>query len=182
LKTDKRSEGELGGAHDIRPYSSSEPQLIVRAKTNIETMDRPFFGGKMLEDAELAYSGKVVNELNAVDQFSTTFSYFAHDSLLDANRMYLVIELKRLQPEPFASQYAIGAVSISSPNEESWHYVGFLMNDVPPKDLGTWEQMRYAFDLPAFRTAEDELKFYIWNKEGQHFYIDDMMVSLHLMK
>lgn len=182
LKTGEKSEGELGGAHDIRPYSSGEPQLIVRARTNIETMDRPFFGGKMLEDAELAFSGKVVNELSAEERFSTTFSYFAHDSLLDANRMYLVVELKRLQPEPLGSEYAIGAVSISSPDDESWHYVGFRMNDVPPQDHGTWEQMRYAFDLPAFKTANDELKFYIWNKEGQHFYIDDIMVSLHLIK
>ena len=56
------------------------------------------------------------------------------------------------------------------------------MNDIPPQDSGTWEQMRYAIDLPPFQTDQDELKFYIWNKEGQHFYIDDMMVSLHKIK
>ena len=40
-----------------------------------------------------------------------------------------------------------------------------------------WKQIKLSFELPAPKSDNDVLKIYIWNKDKQRFYIDDLEVN-----
>lgn len=179
LKTGEKFEEVLGGYNDMLGYG--EPEILLTASTDMEVMSSHFSAGSLLEDTDLAFSGKMVNELTEEAPYSTTFVYPASREEL-GKHLYLEVDLKRLQPEALGSEHALGVAAISSPDEKNWCYKTFRMNDVPPQDVGEWKQMHYTVALPPFRTENDVLKFFIWNIEGQHFYLDDMHVTLQAIK
>jgi hypothetical protein len=76
----------------------------------------------------------------------------------------------------------------SSPHENSPSLVLSVQNkkkiffyqawEIRPVKLNEWEESSFEHALPEWKSPDDKLKIYIWNKGRQRFYIDDLTISL----
>jgi hypothetical protein len=55
-------------------------------------------------------------------------------------------------------------------------YFYSTQNPVNDKERG-WKQAKLSFELPKPKSGDDILKIYIWNKDRQRFFVDDLMIS-----
>lgn len=62
--------------------------------------------------------------------------------------------------------------SFTSSNE-AFYYQSFDLNKQITQ-TGKWQKMELQFVLPPFKNAKDELKIYLWNKNKEIIYYDDL--------
>ena len=65
-------------------------------------------------------------------------------------------------------------VASASNNEKLYLY----STQCPVNEKGKgWRQAEFSFELPKPKTPDDILKVYVWNKDRQRFYMDDLIIS-----
>ena len=62
--------------------------------------------------------------------------------------------------------------------QNNWKIYFYQAWEIRPLMLYEWEESSFEHALPEWKSPDDILKVYIWNKGRQQFYIDDLTISL----
>jgi hypothetical protein len=165
----------LGGNDQEAPYHPNGMTLVAEESCDMERSCALWTGGKVEERPGEAFSGTHVCVLDGSTEFSITFRMPA-TQLSTTTGTFFEIELHRYSPWPRASFDALAIFSAESPTQGMGYYEPRRMNPLPDDRPGQWERIRYRIPLTDALLPDQEVRFYIWNKERGTFLLDDVSV------
>ncbi len=110
--------------------------------------------------------------------YSPSFIFHVPDDLKGKNNLYVVFSSEYLEPVPDAALGALFVVDVSAKKGERLFYKAFRMKRLPDKKTGKWRKGSIGFKLPVLSPGTEKIKFYIWNKDKQTFYINRIALKL----
>jgi hypothetical protein len=123
--------------------------------------------------SEYSFSGNYAAFVNVKRGYSPTFSITA-GKLPNVQNLYIYISLYAYLPD-FDNDASIVVSVIDSKDKKPYYYGGRQIKNciVFP---GRWEDVEYAFALPAFHDSSDIVNTYVYTSKGLA-YIDDEEVK-----
>ncbi len=110
--------------------------------------------------------------------YSPSFTYHVPEGLAGKGNLYVVFKAQYFEPVPDAALGALFVVDVTGKPGERLFYKAFRMKRLPDQKTGEWRQASIGFKLPAITPATEKIKFYVWNKEKQTFYINRIAIKL----
>ncbi|MES2591327.1 MAG: glycosyltransferase family 39 protein [Bacteroidota bacterium] len=117
---------------------------------------------------EKSYSTPKAGALNETVEYGTSL-YFKAKELKQKN-LKILVTAYIFCDKPITDLQCVASVSNSN---EALYYQSFDLNK-QIKQIGKWQKMELQFVLPPFKNAEDELKIYLWNKNKEIIYYDNL--------
>jgi len=130
--------------------------------------------------SNIAFEGKRSYQLDSLNRYSPAY-YLSIQEIsprLKEEGNYVVFQTKFLEPYPNAAFNSMFIYSLFN-GEKEVAYESFNFKSLPDSVFGLWRNEQAAFILPPTETSSGIMKFYIWNKEGDQFLIDDMEVLIY---
>ena len=171
LKTSEKYKNCLGGNNDILLFNSNEKSLF---NTQINFEHKPNlieFGKTKVEDNSI------------VCDYSNTEFNFAITVPCDSNFMgergiYAKISLEKKDLFTSFKNEALFVVDISDSTGKNYHYYTFPVNEVPPNSSNSWKSVEYSIEIPIVKSKTDRIKMYVWNKNKDPFYLDNIKIEI----
>lgn len=172
LKTGASYQHVLGGNNDIiqyRPIVDSAYELSVDFEKRIETVE---FGKTRREE-----------NLNTLSDYSDKEFNFSMNISVDSNfikerGIYLIIDYELNDQKISKKNEALFVIDISDSTGEKYHYQTFPIRDIPPEYSNRWKTIQHTVLIKEIRNPKDRIKLYIWNKEKEPFWIDNIQVRI----
>ena len=155
LKTGYSYRNCLGGAHELRPYSTNHPKPAL---------------------------AKEVELTQAFDYSEKDYGVVAtFDSLgFNSNRIHLEISCNRKETEINSSSDALICVSLEDKfNKKTKSYFHFKLNETPSKDCCETNHYNYTTNMYADFKTNNRLSVFIWNIKKQAFEISTFKVQVY---
>lgn len=155
LKTGYSYRNCLGGAHELKPYSTAHP--------------KPFLAKEVELTQAFDYNEKDYGVV-------TTF-----DSLgFNSNRVHLEISCDRKEKEKNSSSDALICVSLEDTyKKQTKSYFHFRLNETPSKDCCETKHYYYTANMYADFRTNNRLSVFIWNIKKQAFEILAFKVKVY---
>jgi len=181
LKSDSTYINCLGGNEEIPSYSVDKLHPCLSTRNTFEKTDEKWDYG-YIRSYPNAFSGKNVNFLDSIHQYSSGFKLMAEKISNIPATYYIEISMMVYDSVPGASQMANLVFSMDSINfrEIFWH--GILLNDIPVNPSRTWRKCTFSYTLPKILNPKGILKIYVWNTGKKIFMIDDFRLTFYLDK
>ena len=148
--------------------------LIERFFNSNESPEEGIFDGKIVEMKD-AFSGKSVELINKEIEYASGLFKRSNNNLIvdTSNNIYLNVSFQVRTERDYLFKLV---VEIDSVNSKQYYWVDF---DLQSALTNKWVKKNYNLILPKIQSADDIVKFYIWNPERTEFLIDDLEVSFH---
>ncbi len=111
--------------------------------------------------------------------YSSSFTYHIPDNLIDKNNLYVVFDTEYLEPIPNSASKALFVVDISDTSGKTVFYKAFKVKRLPDDLTNKWRAGSIGFKLPLITDDMTKIKFYIWNKDKQEFYINALALKFY---
>lgn len=172
LKTDASYQHVLGGNNDIiqyRPIVDSVYKLSVDFEKNIEMVELGTTRGE--------------ENLNTVSDYSDKEFNFSINIPVDSNFIkkrgaYLIVDYELNDRRVSKKNEALFVIDISDSTGEKYHYQTFPVRDIPPECSNIWKTIQHTVLIKEVRNPTDRIKLYIWNREKEPFWIDNVEVQV----
>ena len=123
-------------------------------------------------------NGSTAVKLDAQNIFSPAYTFKDLKSLKGKDRLYAVLSAEYLEPHPNAVRDALFVAEVNGSNGKRLFYKAFRIKRLPDDKTGIWRNGHIGFKLPPVTPATGNMKFYIWNKNGQTFYLRQITLKL----
>lgn len=121
---------------------------------------------------------KPVVKMDSIHIYSPSFTYPVPEELVGKDNLYVVFSSEYFEAVANASSGALFVVDITGKPGERFFYKAFRMKRLPDQKTGEWRQGSIGFKLPVILPGMEKIKFYVWNKERQTFYINRIALKL----
>lgn len=111
-------------------------------------------------------------EENAI--YSSTFHYQIPEAIVGSRNLYVVFDADYFEPQQNTAIDALFVVDIANERGENLFYKAFRVKRLPDEESNIWRYGHIGFKLPEITSDMSKIKFYIWNKNKQEFYINSL--------
>lgn len=155
LKTDKVYQNSLGGAHEMKPFASAAPELMladsIRENLPFDFSENEF--GPALDHLQLRRN---------------------------TNRFRVELVLARKEITQGASDAAMLVVSVDNPETRSNKaYQTFKLNETPATGCCSSVRYHYTTNVVGNFTSGDRVTVYVWNQLKGKFYLEHLAARLY---
>lgn len=157
LKVSSDFQNSLGGNDDIMLYAAKTTEL-AQASHDFD----------FTESSSFDYTGK---------EFGWEQLFVATPDFLTRRGIYVQVDLELNDLQLSKQNAALFVVEIQDSTGNNRHYYTFPIRSIPPTKEG-WKSEHYQIELPKLRQVGDRLKLYIWNKENESFWIDNINLKV----
>ena len=158
LRTGAQYQNCLGGNNDIMLYEANK-NLVYN-----KSFDFEFEQDNCLDYSDSEYKFDVKIPLN--------------DNFITKRGVYILAKLKRKDLEKSHKNGALFVVEIYDEFGERYRYGTFPVSEIPPRNPNQWVEEEYSIEIQEIKNSTDLIKIYIWNKEKQPFFIDDVELNI----
>ncbi len=116
-------------------------------------------------------------KMDSITEFSSSFQFDVDKPMVN-KKLYLILRCRFYEPSENAALKGLFVVDIRDKNNELKFYKAFPVKKLPDGEAMKWTDSHIGILLPVLNRG-DLVKSYIWNKEKQTFFIDNMEVSLY---
>jgi hypothetical protein len=95
------------------------------------------------------------------------------------SNLYAVFETQFLEQEKNAAIGALFVIDIKDLKGKTEFYKTFRIKRLPDNTTGVWRKGSIGFKLPVLTPNSATIKMYIWNRDAQTFYLDDLQIALY---
>lgn len=150
-------------------------KTLVVFEQNFEKSKAEWQGGKIVEVDSGSHSGAHATQIDDKTQFSQTLVVPTTKALVGNKKLVLKSSFWVLDPE----QGSNSKFAISMETKEGivyfWNAINELKNTAP---LSTqWKEVKGALELPAVKSANDQIKVYLMNVGKSKLWMDDVKVE-----
>ncbi|MBP6977202.1 MAG: hypothetical protein PHD61_11800 [Bacteroidales bacterium] len=177
LKTGVQYENVIGpGKETVYGVLSETPILSVIH--DFEQNDPKWI---KLQDADTgkAYSGNYLLQLDSSHAYSHGYPLVINDSLAGRDDLYVDFSVHYFEPTENSAAGSVFVADVLDSQYHSLYYRNFKLKSVPDRITGQWRQAETGFRLPVLYDDAVQIRFYIWNKDRQFFFLDDMGIRLY---
>lgn len=128
---------------------------------------------------DLNQTGNLSAMLNSENIFSPSFTYQIEPDLIGRNNLYIIFNVEYYEPVENAATNALFVADISDTTGKTVFYKSFKLKRLPDQQSETWREGSIGFKLPEISVDFKQIKFYIWNLEGQTFYLDSLQLGFY---
>ncbi len=127
----------------------------------------------------LSHNGKKSLYINKSKKYYSSYKIKFKD-IKATNASKILASMYVYTTEKLNENSLILAVSFSH-DGEIYFYRSSIFNDTDYK-LDTWNKLLLNIKMPEIKSDEDEIKFFIWNKNTDEIYIDDFLIEALIQK
>ncbi len=173
LRTDSDFENNLGGNNDIMLYNA-DIKTVYSKEFDFEYREKPNSGSKYerLDKIEIGYRDYSNREFNFDHQIIT------NEEFISSRGIYIQVEMDVLDKEITNINEALFVVDITDSNGQNYHYYTFPIRSIPAQEIEQWKTEYYNIEIPELRNSGDRIKVYVWNKEKESFWIDNVKLKV----
>ena len=106
--------------------------------------------------------------------YSSSYLYTIPDNLKGKKNIYVIFDAEYLEPYQNSASQALFVVDVTDVSGKTVFYKAFKIKRLPDETTGIWKSGRIGFKLPEIKDDMISIKFYIWNKDKQEFYINSL--------
>jgi len=106
--------------------------------------------------------------------YSSSYLYIIPDNIKGKKNLYIIFDAEYLEPHPNSASEALFVVDVSDVTGKNVFYKAFMIKRLPEKTTDIWKPGHIGFKLPEIKEDMSKIKFYIWNKDKQEFYINTL--------
>jgi len=130
--------------------------------------------------SENAFEGKFSYQLDSVNRYSPGYilPIVELSKQFTTGSGYVIFKIKYFEPYPDATLNSMFVFSIVDGNKQI-AYESFSFKSLPDSVYGIWRNEKVGFKIPDMTGDIGTMKFYIWNKEGNQYLIDDMEIKIY---
>ncbi len=163
----------IGGADDLIPYNRFQQQPIIQTP--------------LLPDASVKDSANIVipqgesNRAYYYDEnfeFNFTYNIQNNQELYNANKSYALIRLKKMDLFPSQFHKDLFVISLAYNDNKLAFFKTFPIEYLARQPINQWREMNYTIMLPKIQQKDFILKFYIWNRGLDIFFVKDVEIKV----
>lgn len=172
LKTSDKYIDCLGGFRDLPPYTIKPTQLVISSKLNFTQ------GQGWRFKAPERLNGKPAIHFEG-DDFGTVLDIPSDSVYNKGERYYAIITLTRFEPEGNSSSGVLFVSDVTGADNKNEYYKSFKINDYPSGKDSNTRTYQYELDTPGLIHKDSKMRFYIWNKDRQNFYLTGLSIEIY---
>ena len=176
LKSDPSYRGAIAGGDEYFYGELSETPL-VSTKNTIDQLPVSW----SLNEKSVVYSAdanSLVIEQNEAYIYSPGFVFNIPENFTVDSTVYIQFNLKYKELSPNAALHALIVMDITDESQEHVFYKAFRFKRLPDEVQNIWRDATMGFKLPPIIPAFSQVKFYIWNRDKQHYLLDDLEIQI----
>jgi hypothetical protein len=177
LRTSAPFEGVIGLSQEI-VYGTISSEPLIRAFQDFEQDGQ---GWIKLQEADTgnAFSGNHLLKLDSNNVYSYGYSLLVDKKLQGRNDLYVAFSVHYYEPAKNSAATALFVADVLDSQYRSLYYRNIKLECVPDRITGRWRKAEAGFRLPVLHDDAIQIRFYIWNKDRQTFFLDDMEIRLY---
>lgn len=153
----------IGGSREILPFNAQK-ELLLDTALNVSVQN-----GQLNSEDHFDYSNR---------EYGVSLKYNLK-ACSDLSRGYFVeLEISRLELEVNSSENAKLIAEVKNAEGINTYYHWFLINEVPAKKKGEWQNYTYQLKLPKCTSDNSQLLMYIRNEDKADFLISKFDVKV----
>lgn len=176
LKTGKEYESAVSEKYEYFYGKLSENEFFNSEYTIDE--NNPEWTAARLP-VSLGQNRNVCAELNAEVAFSPTLEFEIGEKMASMNNIYVKFSADYMENTQHSAGKALFVADISDSSRKTLFYKSFNLKALPDDKTGVWKKAEIGFKLPEIKDDFAQIKFYIWNIEGQQFYVDNLRLRFY---
>jgi len=118
-------------------------------------------------------------KLDEKSVYGSSYLYIIPDNIKGKKNLYIIFDAEYLEPYPNSASEALFVVDVSDDAGKNVFYKAFKIKRLPDKTTGIWKPGHIGFKLPEIKDDMSKIKFYIWNKDKQEFYINSLGLKFY---
>ncbi len=177
LKTDKKYKNKIGGCNDIEPYNRFNKKLVASIKTNFENKKENVF-----INTTINYSNYDKNHYALFDpslEYGCNTRININENFFNAHRFYFEASLSRFETDINSASDALLVIEVKDSLGITNNSYIIKINEFPASSAKQWETMSYNLIIEKLKSSKSYFSIYIWNKNKQTFYADNIQLKLY---
>lgn len=127
-----------------------------------------------------SFEGTWAYQLDSLNRYSPAYILPINELSAEWNKKnsYVVFRTKYFEPYQNATFNSMFVLSIIDEDKQV-AYESFNFKSLPDSIFGIWRNEQVGFRIPETGDNSGVMKFYIWNKEGDHFLLDEIEILIY---
>ncbi|HEY9115610.1 MAG TPA: hypothetical protein VIN10_13000 [Bacteroidales bacterium] len=176
LKTGENYESAISGQYEYYYGELAENEFFESLNT-IEVTPQGWSAAQI--PAKLDETENIIAEMNSEAVFSPTFHYKIPAELVGKRNLYVIFSADYYELTENSAGKTLFVADISDTSGKTVFYKSFHLKALPDEKAGEWKKAEIGFKLPEISAEFAQLKLYIWNIEGGHFYLDNLRLRFY---
>ena len=177
LKTSSAYSGSISGGPEYY-YGHMNENAFYSAFNDFEK-EYPAWAKLWNPETKIVYSGNKSVILNSTNKYSPSLNWILPDSLLGSNNIYVNIESMVFEPSENTARNALFVMDIQNSKGETIFYKKANIKQLADDRTNEWNIHSTGFKLPTLGPEHHLIKIYVWNTQGENFFMDDFKIGFH---
>jgi len=118
-------------------------------------------------------------KLDEKSVYGSSYQYIISENIKGKKNLYIIFDAEYLEPHPNSASEALFVVDVSDVSGKNIFYKAFNIKRLPDNTTDIWKPAHIGFKLPDIKDDMRSIKFYIWNKDKQEFYINSLGLKFY---
>jgi len=109
--------------------------------------------------------------------YSPSFLFDIPDGFTEDSTVYVRFKLHYKELVQNAALHALIVMDITDQQQNHIFYKAFRFKRLPDKRANEWRETSLGFKIPPIQPDYHRIKFYVWNKNKEHYLLDDLGIE-----